>query len=106
MSTRGQWKPQTVSIVVSGGTGSETLEQGGIVLAVGIQSPTSSSMYDLDISDSDGYGLMGRAKLRGNTTVKERFHADPDDTQIITISGANEDGTYTVRTWFDHYNSG
>lgn len=89
--------PLTVTVTVSGGTGSTTITNGtGVVAAYAINAPSAIAAYDIEMTDADGYGYSGRNGNTGDTTIKDLFMAD--GTITITITGTN--GSYSVRVWF------
>lgn len=89
--------PVTVSVTVSGGTGSTTITNGtGIVSQYAINAPSASATYDIEFTDADSYGYSGRGGNVGDTTIQSVFMTD--GTITITITGTN--GAYSVRIWF------
>lgn len=91
--------PSLVSITVSGGSGSKGVSLGGKLISYGIKPPSELALYDIDINDPDGFGIVGSSGLTGTTTVNQS--AQLYGTNTIAISNASIDGTYLVKLWWD-----
>lgn len=90
--------PKKFTITVTSGTGTATTTGIlGELVAIGIK-PPSGAIYDIDITDVDGYGVGGRANNNGITTI--RLNGACYDNSTITISNASPDGSYSVKLWY------
>jgi hypothetical protein len=91
--------PKVVDITVTSGTGSATIAGVNLVASgLGVKAVSAAAQYDIDVTDSDGYGLTGRDSCKGNTTLRDRFQVI--GTITVTITDATVDGTYSIKLWF------
>lgn len=89
--------PLTLTVTVSGGTGStSTTIASGTVGSFAIKAPSAVAAYTIEMKDSDAYGLIGKSGLVGDTTIHALFSISVGMT--ITITGT--DGVYSVRLWY------
>lgn len=81
-----------LTIVVSGGSGSENFTATGVIHKIAVKSPGGSS-WGYTIFDNDGFGLEGHSGLSTDLaeTVDDLCHG----TNTMTVTGT--DGTYYVR---------
>lgn len=92
--------PQSLAIVVSGGTGTGKIIQGGQTLAIGVI-PPEGAVYDVSGTDGGGFLLYFGDNLSGRTNMA--VTAQIAGEHFVQISDATVDGTYLVRLWYEGY---
>lgn len=89
------------TITAALGTGAVTFEghyvAGFQVVLICIQ--TAATNYDIEITDSDGYGLYGKTGLAGNQTISVSIPAREQCTMTLTNA---TNTTYSVRLYLLH----
>lgn len=89
--------PQLATIAVSGGTGNSVITLGGTLCSIGIKGP-SNSVCDLELTDTDGFGVAGGVGLPAVAKIDAFVQVLGSVT--VTITNATIDGTYKVKMWF------
>lgn len=94
----GESLPRKFVIQVTGGIGSLDIDGGGKCIGLGVKMPVGS-VCDVDITDVDGFGLVGSVGISGGVTIP--CNAQLWGKNTIAITNATVDGTYTVKTWYE-----
>lgn len=90
--------PSKIPVVVTSGLGSGLLTVGGEIIGIGVIPPNNAASYNVDLADSDGFGVCAIAGANGKVTAKVSNQGFGAIT--FTISGASIDGTYQVKVWY------
>lgn len=92
-----------LAIPVASGTGSIAFSAWGKLYSAAFSPPllSPSTVYDVDFSDSDGFGIAGRPALQGVTTFAESKLFDGNI--LLTISNATADGIYLAKIYIEPY---
>lgn len=91
--------PSIHYVTVVGGAGSTVIQGAGSrCLGIGVKPPSAGS-FDIDITDVDGFGIVGEPSCNGNTTIP--CSSQMFGTNTIAISNASANGTYVVKVFYD-----